>query len=119
MMKTVLVLGLAGFLLGIASSTAEAQDNERTVDILLMVPSTAYKIQIQEVYQTPKELWVFSKVEGKGIGLTVISKAKDSIKIKAPADLPIKHFVLGKTWGWERAEAVSSRRGCRSPSARS
>jgi hypothetical protein len=44
---------------------------------------------------------VLSTVKGGGIGLTVISKAKDSVKVKAPA-LPVKHFILGKTWNWSK-----------------
>ncbi len=101
-MKTLLALGLTALLVAMTTTTGSAQDKdkERTIDIQLKVPSTAYKVQILEVYQTDKELLVLSKVEGKGIGATVISNAKDSVKVKAPADLPVKHVVLGKTWNW-------------------
>ena len=82
-------------------ASAEMQDDERTIEVVMQVPSTAYKLQIQEVYQTSKELWVLSRVEGgKGIGLQVITTRKDLVKIKAPADLTVKHFVLGKKWNW-------------------
>lgn len=87
-------------LVGGLSGTASAQDKERTVEVNLMVPSTAYKIKIEEIYQTKDALLVLSSVSGKGIGLTVISKAKDQVKVKAPENLPVKHFVLGKSWGW-------------------
>ncbi len=74
----------------------------RTIGIILTVPSSAEKIKIQEVYQTKNEIWVLSKVKrGSGFGLTVISKTKDSVKVKAPK-LPVKHFVVGKTWNWKK-----------------
>ena len=76
-------------------------DEGRKITIHLTVPSTAYQVKIREVYQTPKELWVLSKVSGGGIGATVITKRQDSVTIKAP-DLPVKHFVLGKTWNWKK-----------------
>jgi hypothetical protein len=100
MMRTALVLVAGAVLAAVPVAPSLAQENERTVEVTLMVPSAAHKLQILEVYQTPKELLVLSKVEGGGIGATVITKAKDQVKVKAPADLPVKQFVLGKTWGW-------------------
>jgi hypothetical protein len=87
-------------------STAFAQDKDKDKDkermlvVTMKTPSSAYKIMIEEVYQTPKELWVLSRVEGKGVGLAVIKTVTDQVKVKAPADLPVKVFVLGKTWNW-------------------
>lgn len=72
----------------------------REIAVTLTVPSTAYRVTIDEIYNTGKEIWVLSQVKGGGIGLTVITKAKDSVKVEAPKDLPVRHFVLGKTWNW-------------------
>lgn len=84
--------------MGMAAMTP-AQEKERTISVTLTVPSTAYKLQIREIYQTQNELWVLSTVKGGGIGLQVITKRKDQVKVKAPK-LPVKHFIVGKTWNW-------------------
>lgn len=99
-MRVFVMLGACAVIISGISGQASAQDKERMVEVNLMVPSTAYKIKIEEIYQTKDALLVLSKVDGKGIGLTVISKAKDEVKVKAPENLPVKHFVLGKNWGW-------------------
>lgn len=83
-----------------------AQDTtkkKRAIQVTLTVPSSAEKIQIQEVYQTNKELWVLSQVKGGGIGLAVISTTKDQVSVAAP-NLPVKHFVLGKRWNWKKED---------------
>ena len=37
------------------------------------------------------------------MGLQVISTVQASVKLAA-SDLPVKHIVIGKTWGWENEE---------------
>jgi len=110
-MKAAAILGSSILLACSWLSAAQAQEKERTLEVILKVPSTAYKVKVEEVYQTDKELWVLSTVSGKGIGLTVISTAKDQVKVKAPDTLPVKHFVLGKSWGWgdEKYEFLKAR----------
>ncbi len=36
----------------------------------------------------------------------VISIVKASVKFTAP-DLPVKHFVIGKTWDWKNEESYT------------
>ena len=99
-MRTRLVL-----ILLLVAAPVLAQDkakDTRTITISLTVPSSAEKIRIQEVYQTPKEIWVLSQVKGGGIGLAVISVTKDSVKVSASKELPVRHFVLGKRWNWKK-----------------
>ena len=80
---------------------------ESTVSVQLTVPDGGWKVRIDRVYQTPTHLLAVSKLERNfGLAIQVISQAKDSVKVKAPK-LPIRHFVLGKTWNWPNQEPVT------------
>ena len=82
---------------------AVAEDKEIKVE--LTVPDSAWKLSIDEVYKVGEEIWVISKVSrGTGaFGLQVISTLSDSVKLDV-AEAPKKHFIVGKTWGWENEE---------------
>ena len=80
---------------------------ESTVSVQLTVPDGGWKIRIDRVYQTPTHLLAVSKLErNPGLAIQVISQAKDSVKVKAQK-LPVRHFVLGKTWNWPNQEPVT------------
>jgi hypothetical protein len=83
------------------------QARESTVSVQLTVPDGGWKIRIDQVYQTPTHLLAVSKLErNPGLAIQVISQAKDSVQVKAPK-LPIRHFVLGKTWNWPNKQPYS------------
>jgi len=83
------------------------QARESTVSVQLKVPDGGWKIRIDRVYQTSTHLLVVSKLErSRSLAIQVISQAKDSVKVKAPK-LPVRHFVLGKTWNWPNQEPVT------------
>ena len=83
------------------------QARESTISVQLAVPDGGWKIRIDRVYQTPTHLLAVSKLErNPGLAIQVISQAKDSVKVKAPK-LPVRHFVLGKTWNWPNKEPVT------------
>ena len=83
------------------------QARESTISVQLTVPDGGWKIRIDRVYQTPTHLLAVSKLErNPGLAIQVISQAKDSVKVKAPK-LPIRHFVLGKTWNWPNKQPYS------------
>ena len=83
------------------------QARESTFSVQLTVPDGGWKIRIDRVYQTPTHLLAVSKLErSQGLAIQVISQAKDSVKVKAPK-LPVRHFVLGKTWNWANKEPVT------------
>tara|TARA_B100001057_G_scaffold319868_1_gene320099 strand:+ start:909 stop:1541 length:633 start_codon:yes stop_codon:yes gene_type:complete len=91
-------LFLAFALSSIAGNWTQAR--ESTVSVQLKVPDGGWKIRIDQVYQTPTHLLAVSKLErSPGLAIQVISQAKDSVQVKAPK-LPIRHYVLGKTWNW-------------------
>ncbi|MCF7855887.1 MAG: hypothetical protein K9N51_13900 [Candidatus Pacebacteria bacterium] len=77
---------------------------ERDIWIDVTVPNAGWDISIQKVCQTETELCVVSRLtsaeEPSGM---VISTASDSVQIDAPP-LPVKHFVVGKTWSWKNDE---------------
>lgn len=101
-MKTIcaalLVMGLAGVL-------AAAEEKEQTITVTVKVPDGAWKLEISEVYVTSNEVIVVSQLSRPEdmMGIQVISEASHSIKVKLPA-LPVKHYIVGKTWGWKNDE---------------
>ena len=103
-MKNILKI-LAFACLSFAGNWVHAQDS--TISVQLGVPDGGWEIRIVQVYQTSTHLLAVSKLErSPGLAIQVISQAKDSVKVKAPK-LPVRHFVLGKTWNWPNKEPVT------------
>lgn len=79
------------------------------VRVSINVPDTTWSLYIKDVYIVDNELWAISQLQqlGEGmVGLMMITKAEDEVLVTAPKH-PVKHFILGKTWGWENEEKVS------------
>ena len=85
------------------TATLGAEKKEITVEVT--VPESAWTIAIDEVHEVNNELWVVSTVsrDPNIMGAQVISLVRASVKL-AVRDLPVKHFVLGKTWSWKSKE---------------
>ena len=85
--------------------TTAAVANEKEITVELTVPDSTWTIAIDEVHQVGNELWVISYVSQNPdvIGAQVISTVQASVKITVP-DLPLKNFIVGKTWAWENPE---------------
>ena len=92
---------LSIFLFAITALAAE----EREITVTLTVPDSAWAISIEEVHEVQNEIWVITNVfrDPGMMGAQVISVVKDSVIMVAP-DLPVKHFVIGKTWNWKNDE---------------
>ena len=75
------------------------------ITVELTVPDAAWTIAIDEVHKVGDELWVVSTVsrDPEIMGAQVISTVRASLKLDAP-DLPVKHFVMGKSWNWQNQE---------------
>jgi hypothetical protein len=86
-------------------STTAVGAGEHRMTVTLTVPDSAWVISIDEIHQVKDEIWVISTVsrDPNVMGAQVISTVKASVKIAAP-DLPVKHFVIGKTWDWKNEE---------------
>jgi len=103
MKNTLKILAFAS--LSFAGNSVHAQDS--TVSVQLGVPDGGWKIRIVQVYQTSTHLLAVSKLErSSGPAIQVISQVKDSVKVKAPK-LPVRHYVLGKTWNWSNGKPES------------
>jgi len=101
-MQTAKILGALFALLFCATALRAEQ---KDIAIELTVPDSAWIITIDEVHRVKNELWVVSTVsrDPNMMGAQVISTVRASVKLAAP-DLPVKHFVIGKTWGWKNNE---------------
>jgi len=79
--------------------------DEKEITAQLTVPDATWSIAIDEVYEVGDELWVISIVSQNPnmAGAQVISTLQASLTIAAP-DLPVKHFIVGKTWHWTNEE---------------
>ena len=78
---------------------------EQPIEVRLTVPDAAWKIAIDSVHQVNKDVWVVSTVsrDPDVMGAQVISTVTAKVKISA-GELPVKHFVIGKTWSWKNEE---------------
>lgn len=81
----------------------------KKITVMLTVPDSAWKITIDAVHQVRGEIWVVSTVsrDPNAIGLQVISTVRDSVKVEVPPAVPVKHFVIGKTWNWGTQEGYT------------
>lgn len=79
--------------------------DEKEISVNMTVPDATWSIAIDEVHEVGNELWVISSVSQNPdvVGAQVISTVQASLTIPVP-DLPIEHFILGKTWHWENEE---------------
>jgi len=86
-------------------STTVIASNEMEITVKLTVPDTAWIISIDDVRKVNNEIWVISKVSKNPdvMGAQVISTIEASAVID-PVDLPVRHFIIGKTWDWENEE---------------
>lgn len=93
------------------------------VRVSLDVPDAAWRIHIEEVLLAEGEIRVVSRLERPPLmAAQVISTISDSVEVEVP-QLPMKHFILGKTWGWDNdpelvfigddAELKELRKNCR------
>ena len=86
-------------------STTVIASNEMEITVRLTVPDAAWVISIDEVRKVNDEIWVISKVSKNPdvMGAQVISTIEASAVINS-VDLPVRHFIIGKTWDWENEE---------------
>lgn len=95
----------SGLLLAFLFCTAAWGADEKEITVTLTVPDTAWTLAIEAVYHVENELWVIARVSRDPdlMGAQVITTVQASLRLAAP-DLPVKYFVIGKTWNWENTE---------------
>mgnify|MGYP001193212370 CR=1 FL=1 len=81
---------------------------EREIAVELTFPDPEWTITIDEIQRVGNELWVISSVsrDQDMMGSQVISTIKASLRLEAP-NLPLKYFVIGKSWEWQNQEPYS------------
>jgi hypothetical protein len=79
--------------------------DKKEITVKLTVPDAAWSIAIDEVHRVGNELWIISTVSRKPdlMGAQVISTVQASLKLAVP-DLPMRYFIVGKTWNWKNEE---------------
>jgi len=92
------------FLVGLLWTTAWGAGGVE-IAVELTVPDATWAIRIDEVRRVGDELWAVSTVsrDPEVMGAQVISTVRASLRLDAP-DLPVKHFVMGKSWDWPNPE---------------
>ena len=82
----------------------EQQVTTTKVSVTLQVPSTAWSVQITDVYEFETEVWVAARLSTTSeVGLMMISTVSDSVTIPETSK-DIKYFILGRTWNWDNSE---------------
>lgn len=92
-------------MLGLLLCAASVNAADKDISVKLTVPDTTWSIAINEVHKVGNQLWVISTVSHNPdmIGAQVISIVQASLRLATP-DLPVKIFIIGKTWNWENSE---------------
>ncbi|MEM7790605.1 MAG: pitrilysin family protein [Verrucomicrobiota bacterium] len=98
-----LVFAQAGTLANSATITPPA--NTRTVSVRIDTPNSGWEVAIKAVYKTDKNLVVVSQLDHSGgMAAQVITTVYDSLVLEEAGELPVKHYVIGKTWNWGSSE---------------
>lgn len=80
---------------------------EKMIEVQLAVPDSAWTLAIETVHQVNRELWVVAALarDPTRMGAQAITTRRATVTITA-TDLPVKIFVLGKTWTWANRESI-------------
>lgn len=90
-----------------AKEETTTNNQKREIAIKLDAPDSGWSIQITVAKRVNDEIWVLSTLRhGGGISAMVITPVSDIIELEAPRDMPIKHFVLNKTWDGPGPEGI-------------
>lgn len=84
--------------------SADAPGNsshKKTISVRLDAPHPGWSIQIENIYRSGKNLVVISRLnQSEQTAIQVITAVADSVEISSDLDLPVRHYVIGKTWTW-------------------
>jgi len=110
---------VAGSLAEPETAAEQAPAQTTPISIRLDTPDAGWRVYIERIIANQEGLVVVSTLERDPDAMApqVISTVSDSVQIdESHADLPIKHYVVGKTWDWgdtgdytfiESAEVIS------------
>ena len=88
-------------LCGFACVSHPADRETRAITVSVQAPDSAWSLAIRKVVEVGEEIWVVAELKRPDgmVGASVITDLEASVKVAAP-DLPLKVFVVGKTWNW-------------------
>jgi len=93
-------------------SAVPRQTGKRTIRVKLDTPDSGWSVRVLQVKEVNNELWVLSALQhGSDIANMVITPVEDAVVVEAPEGMPVRHFVLNKSWEWENKEYVDFIRG--------
>ncbi len=73
------------------------------ITVRLDTPNPSWRIQIESIYRSSEYIAVFSKLSRAPdvMAAQVISTVADTVQIDQQyAKLPVRHYIVGKTWKW-------------------
>jgi zinc protease len=96
---------VAGSLSEALDAPAAATEASQPITVRLDTPDAAWRIEIEKIYRTTESIVVLSQLSrpSEAMAAQVISTVADTVqinKIDASADVPVRHYIVGKTWNW-------------------
>lgn len=71
------------------------------IRVTMDAPDAGWRIQIDQIYRTAGQLIVISNLTRTAeTAAQVITAVSDSVNLPTPITLPVRHYILGKTWNW-------------------
>ena len=67
----------------------------------LDTPDSSWQIRIEKIYRSGENLLVFSRLSQTELpAAQAITTVADTVEIAPEPDLPVRHYILGKSWNW-------------------
>ncbi len=81
----------------------------RKITVRVDTPDAGWQIAIEKIYRSSKSLVAISRLSrSEEMAAQVITTVNDSVNIPADSeDLPVRHYILGKTWDWGESDAYT------------
>lgn len=100
-------LVIAGSLDAAAGGPAPAGSSK--VSLRLDAPDPAWQLEIEAIYRQKDELIAVSRLarEPDAGATQVITALTDHVTLPGKIDLPVKHYVIGKTWEWGDSNGIT------------
>lgn len=80
---------------------------QRELSIRFNTPDSGWSVKLKVAKLVSNELWVLSELHhSESIASMVITPVEDWASVEASSTLPLRHFVLNKTWNWPNDEPI-------------
>lgn len=83
------------------NGASHLDESKKSVTVRIDTPNAGWKIDIEKIYRDMNQFIVISRLkQEEPAAAKVITTVADSAEIPNGIDLPLRHYVLGKTWKW-------------------